>query len=64
MKASTNNDELKDKCNKVKTETNGRVRKLMEDPTLEGKDENQVGRIQRKIGNAAKNVSSNGNAIL
>ena len=56
MKASTNNDELKGKCHKVKHETNGRVRKLMEDPTLEGKDENQVGRVQRKIGSAEKAI--------
>jgi hypothetical protein len=56
MKASTNNDELKDKFHKVKHETNGRARKLMEDPTLEGKDENQVGRIQRRIGSAAKAI--------
>jgi hypothetical protein len=56
MKASTNDDELKDKSHKAKHETNGRVRKLMEDPTLEGKDENQVGRIQRKIGNAEKAI--------
>jgi len=56
MKASTNNDELKGKFHKVKHETNGRVRKLMEDPTLEGKDENQVGRVQRKIGSAEKAI--------
>jgi hypothetical protein len=39
MKASTNDGA-----------TNKKLRKPVNDPTLEGKDENKVGRIQRKIG--------------
>jgi hypothetical protein len=42
MKASTNNG-TKGKFHEVKRETNERLRKLMNDPTLEGKDENKVG---------------------
>jgi hypothetical protein len=53
MKASTNNG-AKGKFHEVKRETNERLRKLMNDPTLEGKDENKVGRVQRKIGGAEK----------
>ena len=49
MKASTDNG-AKGKFQQVKCETNERLRKLMNDPTLEGKDENKVGRVQRKIG--------------
>ena len=52
MKASTNNGS-KGKFHQVKRETNER-RNLMNDPTLEGKDENKVGRVQRKIGGAEK----------
>jgi hypothetical protein len=39
MKATTNDPD-----------TNKKLRKPAKDPTLEGKDENKVGRIQRKIG--------------
>jgi hypothetical protein len=46
MKAKTN-DEVKGKL--AKRETNGKFRNLTNDPTLEGKDENKVGRFQRKI---------------
>jgi hypothetical protein len=35
---------------KVKSKTKELVRKRMKDPTLEGKDENKVGRVQEKIG--------------
>ena len=49
MKAGTN-DEAKDQFHEVKGETDERFRKVMDDPTLEGKDENKVGRVQRKIG--------------
>ncbi len=35
---------------KVKNRTEGRLRKPMADPTLEGIDENKVGRVQEKIG--------------
>ena len=34
----------------VKGKTKERLGKLMNDPTLEGKDENKVGRVQEKIG--------------
>ena len=39
---------VKYKCHAVKVKTKKEVGKLMDDPTLEGKDENKVGRIQRK----------------
>jgi uncharacterized protein YjbJ (UPF0337 family) len=51
MKASTNG-EVKGKVHEVKGETNEKLRKVPNDPTLEGKDENKVGRIQRKSGRA------------
>ena len=53
MKASTN-DEVKGKFHEVKGETNEKLRKLMNEPTLEGKDENKVGRVQRRIGGTEK----------
>jgi uncharacterized protein YjbJ (UPF0337 family) len=56
MKASNNNVEVKGKFHEVKCETNGKVRKLTDDPTLEGKDENKVGRVQRKIGRVEKAI--------
>jgi CRP/FNR family transcriptional regulator, cyclic AMP receptor protein len=34
----------------VKSRTKERLRKPMTDPTLEGKDENKIGRVQEKIG--------------
>jgi uncharacterized protein YjbJ (UPF0337 family) len=46
MKANTN-DEVKGKFHQVKGETKKELGKL-NDPTLEGKDENKVGRVQRK----------------
>jgi uncharacterized protein YjbJ (UPF0337 family) len=56
MKARNNNDEVKGKFHEVKGESNGKVRKLTDDPTLEGKDENKVGRVQRRIGSAEKAI--------
>ena len=56
MKASNNNDGVKGKFHEVKGETNGKVRKLTDDPTLEGKDENKVGRVQRKTASAEKAI--------
>ena len=53
MKASPN-DDVKASFTKVKGGTNEKLRKLANAPTLEGKDENKVGRIQRKIGRAEK----------
>ena len=49
MKASTK-DGVKGKFHAVKADTNEKLRKLMNDPSLEGKGENKVGRVQRKIG--------------
>jgi len=46
MKASAN---AKDKFRKVKGETDEKLRGLTNDPTLEGKDENTVGRVERKL---------------
>jgi uncharacterized protein YjbJ (UPF0337 family) len=48
MKANSN-DAVKRKVREVKGETNEKLRKLTNDPTLEGKDENTIGRIERKI---------------
>jgi uncharacterized protein YjbJ (UPF0337 family) len=42
------NDEVKDKSPKFKGETNEKLQKVMDDPTLEGKNENKVGRVQLK----------------
>ena len=49
MKASTSG-EVNGKVHEVKGRTNEKFRKPTTDPTLEGKDENTVGRIQRKSG--------------
>ena len=49
MKANTN-DRAKGHLHEVNGETNKKFQKPTDDPTLEGKDENKVGRIQRKIG--------------
>ena len=38
----------KSKFDEVKGKTKEKSGKLMDDPTLEGKDENKVGRVQRK----------------
>jgi hypothetical protein len=38
----------KGKFSKSEGQNQGRVGKVMNDPTLEGKDENKVGRVQRK----------------
>jgi len=42
------NDEVKGKFHKFKGETNEKPQKVMDDPTLEGKNENEVGRVQPK----------------
>ena len=39
---------VKSKSRKVKRKTKEELGKFMNDPTLEGKDENKVGRIKRK----------------
>jgi len=49
MKANINNDEVKPKFHFVKGAIKLQIRRLTDDPTLEGKDENKVGRVQRKI---------------
>jgi hypothetical protein len=53
MKSSTG-DEVKGKFQEVKSKTKKELAKL-NDPTLEGRDENKVGRVQRKT-RQAENV--------
>jgi hypothetical protein len=55
LKASTN-DNVKGKFRGSRGETNDKLRKLTNDPTLEGKDENKVGRIERKIVRTGKTI--------
>ena len=45
MKANAND---KVKSRELKSETSGKLWKLTKDPTLEGSNENKVGRIERK----------------
>lgn len=54
---TTANHEKKGKFHEVKRETNEKSRKLTNDPTLEGKDENKVGRIQRKLALRGKPIN-------
>jgi hypothetical protein len=48
LKANTN-DKEKAKFRESNGETHENLRKLTSDPTLEGRDENKVGRIERKL---------------
>jgi hypothetical protein len=48
MKSRTKN-EIEKKLHKVKDKTEKRMQKPMRDPTLEGRDENKVGRIPEKF---------------
>jgi hypothetical protein len=48
MKSRIKN-EAKNNPHKLKIKNEKRLRKLMKDPTLEGKDENKVGRIPEKF---------------
>lgn len=48
MKSRTKNG-AENNLHKVKDKTEKRLQKLMRDPTLEGKDENKVGRIPEKF---------------
>ena len=41
---------VKDKLHEAKGKAKEELGKVMNDPTLEGKDENKVGRVQRKAG--------------
>jgi len=41
---------VKSKFHEIKGKTKEELGKVMNDPTLEGKDENKVGRVQRKTG--------------
>jgi uncharacterized protein YjbJ (UPF0337 family) len=59
MKSSTE-AEVKGKFQEVRGKTKKELGRL-NDPTLDGKDENKVGRIQRKTGHAV-NVLENDNA--
>ena len=47
MKSSADN-QVKGKFHEVKGRTKEQLAKLMNDPTLEGKDENTIGRFERK----------------
>jgi hypothetical protein len=48
MKSRTN-DGAENKLRKVKDKPEKRLQKPMRDPTLEGRDENKVGRIPEKF---------------
>jgi hypothetical protein len=50
MKASTNGEAK----GKSQGKTRAELGKLVNDPTLEGKDENKVGRVQPKLEHAIK----------
>ena len=63
MKASTV-DEVKREFREVKGEANKKSRKATNDPTLEGKDENKVGRVQRKTGHTEKARAPSGLRVL
>jgi hypothetical protein len=49
---------------KIKTRAKERRRNLIADPTLEGKDENKVGRVQEKIGLVDKGALLNGILVM
>ena len=50
--------ELKGKFHEVKGKPKEELGKVMNDPTLEGKDENTVGRVQRKpAGNRSRKMT-------
>jgi hypothetical protein len=53
LKARTN-DKVKGKSPESKGKTNETMRRLTSDPTLEARDENKVGRIERKLDPAGK----------
>jgi len=48
MKSRTKN-RAQDNLHKVKDKIGNRLQKLMRDPTLEGRDENKVGRIPERV---------------
>jgi len=47
---------VKGKLHEVRGKTKEELGKLMNDPTLEGKDENKVGRVQRKARQADNGI--------
>jgi uncharacterized protein YjbJ (UPF0337 family) len=47
---------VKSKSHEAKGKTKEELGKVMNDPTLEGKDENKVGRVQRKTRQAANGI--------
>jgi|HubBroStandDraft_1064217.scaffolds.fasta_scaffold126010_2 hypothetical protein len=47
---------VKGKLHEVKRKTKEELGKLINDPTLEGKDENKVGRVQRKARQADNGI--------
>ena len=48
---------VKSRSREVKRKTREEIGKSMSDPTLEGKDENTVGRIQRKTSQADSGIT-------
>jgi hypothetical protein len=58
MKAIAN-DAGKGSCHDIEGETNEEVQELTEDPTLEGRDENTVGRVEPKVGAGLRKPSNN-----
>ena len=48
---------VKSRSREVKRKTREEMGKSMSDPTLEGKDENKVGRIQRKTSQADNGIT-------
>jgi uncharacterized protein YjbJ (UPF0337 family) len=45
------------KFHEVRGKTKEELGKVMDDPTLEGKDENKVGRVQRKTSQADNGIT-------
>jgi hypothetical protein len=48
---------VKSRSREVKRKTREEMEKSMSDPTLQGKDENKVGRIQRKTSQADNGIT-------
>jgi hypothetical protein len=55
MKSSAKST-VKGKLHEVRDKPEEKLRNLMNDPTLEGKDENKVGRFQRKTRQANNHI--------
>jgi hypothetical protein len=55
LKANTN-EKTKGRFRELKGKTDEKLMKLTSDPTLEARDENKVGRIERKIDRTEKTI--------